>query len=144
MTTIKFNATKMFGMWEPWDCSNSVANLGSRAAELTWGCAMEVAAAHEAWLLTPLSEALDLIREDAAGYGAWDRDEIQAWTPEECLALFVQNVASDLRLQGSDDHELAECVRMFKDTDWDKKSEYPTISIWAEGDEVMGERYMGV
>ena len=43
MDTIKVNLTKMFSYREPWDCSNSVANLGDRAGELTWACALEVA-----------------------------------------------------------------------------------------------------
>ena len=44
--TLTVNITKLFRTWEPWDCSNSVANLGPRAAELTWNCAMELDREH--------------------------------------------------------------------------------------------------
>lgn len=142
--TIRFNATKMFDHREPWDCSNSQANLGDQAGRLTWQCATEVAEAHARWLLTPLPEAVEAIRADAKGYGAWDAEEIAAWTDVECLALLVQFIASDLRLLGSDDHDLVECVEVQNATDWDKESEYPIASFYVEGSDVLGERYMGV
>lgn len=129
---VRFNATKMFAHREPWDCSNSIANLGERAGALTWGCAMEVASAHERWLLSDLDATIDAIREDAAGYGAWDREEIAAWSDLDCLALFVQFVAGDLRELGSDDKELHELE--------DGGSTY-LYSVEAEG--VLGERYLG-
>jgi hypothetical protein len=133
---VKFNASKMFGHREPWDCSNSQANLGSRAAELTWECAMEVASAHAEWLVTPLADAVDAIRDDAKGYGAWDENEIAAWSDGECLALFVQFVASDLRELGSDDDELGNLTGI--------ENENVNTYLFAEGDTVLGERYLGV
>jgi hypothetical protein len=142
----------MFAHHEPWDCSNSVANLGPRAGELTWGNALAIAkSALEGdgsapewpymwdWLATPLADALNYIRGWARETGAWDRAEIEAWSDEECLALLVQNVADDLRLMGADDQELAECVATYQDTDWEAESEYPTLHIWNERGETFGE-----
>ncbi len=106
---IQFNATAMFEFFDPWDCSNSMANLGPRAAELTWDCAMRVAGCHTEWLLSPtLSEAAEIVNEWAKSTGAWDETERAGWTDIECLALFVQNVSSDLRELGADDMDLGE------------------------------------
>ena len=111
MTVVRMNLTSMFSHREPWDCSNSVANLGPDAARLTWQCAMDVASDHADWLLTPLVDAVNYITTWASETGAWDRAEINKWTAREGLALLVQNVASDLRMLGSDDDTLEACAR---------------------------------
>jgi hypothetical protein len=110
-TTIEANVSKMFADFEPWDVSNSVANLGSRAGELTWANAMRIARDVTEWMAEPLIEgAAEAMREWAERTGAWDRDDVEGWTETEALALFVQNVASELRELGSDDHTLSECA----------------------------------
>ncbi len=115
MTTITANLDRMFLGNEPWDCSNSAANLGDQAGRLTWMCAMSVAAAHESWLVSPLADAVDGMKEWAGEAGAWDRDEIEEWSNVEALAIFVQNVAGELRLLGADDLEIAECVLEYRE-----------------------------
>jgi hypothetical protein len=113
---ITINITKMFSHREPWDCSNSVVNLGPLAAELTWQCAMEVAAqalrdSEDNWRgFESVTTCVDGIKSWSKDAGAWDREEIEAWTDQECLALLVQNVASDLRQLGSDDLDFAGVV----------------------------------
>ena len=144
MTYVRINLTALFSHREPWDCYNSVANLGPRAAALTWGCALELVGEHEAWLRTVHPEALEAIRADARECGAWDREEIAAWTQDECLAYLVQCLASDLRLCGSDDHSLEECVAYYASTDWDAESEYPRAHIYLEDGVVMAQWYGGV
>ena len=134
MTVIRMNLSAMFSHREPWDCSNSQANLGPNAATWTWGCAREVANDHQDWLVSPLADAVEYIKDWARETGAWDREEIEAWDEIESLALLVQNVASDLRLIGSDDHDLAECAGIYGDTDWDLEPEYPTTHIWCAND----------
>ena len=137
MMTITVNITKLFTTWEPWDCSNSVANLGSRAAELTWNCAMELASKHAQWLLTPMENALELIRHDAGEAGAWTEEEINDWSEQECLAYLVQDLASDMRLLGSDDHDFEHCLRVFNTTNWDKEPEYPRAMLYSASGEIF-------
>lgn len=131
MTTIKINVSAMFSHCEPWDCSNSVANMGPGAARLTWACSIGAAACHEDWLMSPLAEALEFARDWARETGAWDQDEIKAWSDLECLALLVQNVASDMRELGSDDRALIECT---SDKDSQVQGHY-----WLENGQLLGE-----
>ena len=146
MTYVTVNLSALFSHREPWDCSNSIANLGPRAGELTWGCAMELAGEHEAWLVSPLSEALDAVRADAHETGAWDREEIEAWSDEECLAYLVQCLASDLRLLSSDEQDLEGCLATYQETDWDREPEYPRASLYFadDGETVMAQWYGGI
>lgn len=155
MTLITINVSEMFSHREPWDCSNSVANLGDQAGRLTWQCSMEAAAPHAtgshatqatpAWLVSPdLDTTVGAIRDHAAEYGAWERSEIDGWSEQECLAFLVQEIASDMRLLGSDDHDLSDCVAKYNDTDWDSASEYPRGSYYLEGGHVMCQFYAGV
>lgn len=141
MTCVRFNVTIMFNHREPYDCSNNRATLGDQCARLTWTCALEVASAHESWLLSPLEDAVDYILAWAKETGAWDRDEIAGWTDEECLALLVQNVASDMRMLGSDDMSFLECLDVYESTDWNAECEYPTtmLSLGEDGVLVEGE-----
>ena len=141
---ITINLSKLFALREPWDCSNSVGNLGPRAGELTWGCAMELAAEHAQWLTSDLSDALEAIRANAGACGAWDREDIAQWPAQECLAYLVQCLATDLRMCGSDDNDLAECLEYYQVTNWDAECEYPTASLYAGADgDVMADWYGG-
>lgn len=105
MTDIKVNLTKMFSEREPWDCSNSAMNLGPDAGKITWENALLVARDATEWLGLngydlardgTVGEACEEIRAWAKETGAWDKEERDGWTETECLALLVQNVASDL------------------------------------------------
>ena len=133
MTTVRFNVSRMFDAVEPRDVSNSVANLGARAAELTWQNALRIAERHASWLLSPLADACGYVTDWAAETGAWTRADIAAWSDEECLALLVQNVASDLRSLGADDCELSECPGNAHE-DGTEHGWY-----WNEAGEVLGE-----
>lgn len=129
MTAIEANVSKMFADIEPWDVSNSVANLGPCAARLTWDNALLIARDVTEWLAdTDIEPAAEAMRDWARSVGAWDHDEIAGWTETEALALFVQNIASELRMLGSDNIGLDECVAVYNSTDWDAASEYPTGS----------------
>jgi hypothetical protein len=84
------------------------------------------------------------MQEWAREMGAWDREEIAAWSDEECLALFVQNVASELRtLLGADDNELETCVHTYETTNWEQESEYPTGRYSIEAEHVTVDYYTG-
>ena len=139
--TITVNITNLFTTWEPWDCSNSVANLGSRAAELTWNCAMELASKHAQWLLTPMEKALELIRHDAGEAGAWTEEEINDWSEQECLTYLVQVLASDMRMLGSDDLSFKECLNVYETTNWDQEPEYPSAVFYLLGGGDVGAEW---
>lgn len=113
MTEIEANVSRMFLSNEPWDCSNSEANLGPCAARLTWMCATSVAHAHVNWLATDIGSAVAGIRDNAIESGC-EREVVEQWTDIECLAYFVQLVAGDLREHlNSDSQDLSECVAQY-------------------------------
>lgn len=144
MTTITANVSKMFDEIEPWLVSNSIANLGENAGKLTWENALKIAQDAEQWLMSDAAEAVEGMREWAGETGAWDREEIAAWPDVDCLALFVQNVASDLRDHlDSDNRELAACARLCQRTDWDKQSCSPTGYYYVRKREVRVDYYTG-
>jgi hypothetical protein len=126
MTYVRMNLTRMFAHHEPWDCCNSVANLGPAAGRLTWQCALEVAERADEWLVGARAKALDYICTWARDTGAWERAEIEGWSEMECLALLVQNVASDLRELGADDEPLSECCY----EEGSEVAESGCVSLW--------------
>lgn len=139
--TTTIDIQKLFSHLEPWDCSNSVANLGSRAAELTWDCAMELAAKVDEWLLSDRADALNAIVDWACETGAWTLEELQGWSEQECFALLVQNVASDMRLMGSDDLRWPELLEQYNTTDWDTAPEYPNGHLYSKDGRLLYEVY---
>jgi hypothetical protein len=78
------------------DYSASHAELGDNAGPITWQNAMRYATESRPPLLAT-SEALEAFRDDVEGYGAWSREEIDAWSPEKCNALFAQILAGAMR-----------------------------------------------
>lgn len=72
--------------------SASCAELGDNAGRITWQNACN---AVDQINLTPeeILEAKDYIRT----WGAWEDEEIDAWTDEETKALIIQSAAGDYR-----------------------------------------------
>jgi hypothetical protein len=101
--TIRVNVSRMFELWEPWDVSNSVANLGPNAARHTWDNALSVAKSRRSWLRSPVKSTVEAVKEYAKALGAWDDSEIDSWDTDHALAFLVQEVASDMRENGFDD-----------------------------------------
>lgn len=143
---IEANVSRMFESVEPWDCSNNAFNLGQNVGQLTWRAALSVADNAESWLLSDRDRTVEGTREWARESGGWSREEIAAWTDRECLALFVQNIAGELRDNlNADEVELAECARIYDATDWDKESSYPRGVYWlTETDNVHVQFYTGI
>ena len=115
-TTIKINVSRMFAGVEPCCVSGSQAELGPAAGQITWRNAQEigtrgigVSKGDECldWLLSPSADAAEGMREWAGATGRVGRDELDLWADEECLALLAQNIASELRMLGSDECEEA-------------------------------------
>ena len=142
-TNILANVSNMFSGIEPCYVSGSQAELGDVAGQLTWRNALAIAANHASWLESDEAEACEGMRDWARATGAWDAEESEGWSVEECLALFVQNVASELRMLGSDNDELEACAARYSETDWEKECEYPTGSYFKKGDSVHVEYYTG-
>lgn len=144
MSYVRFSVSRMFVFHDPAECSGSQFELGPYAGRITWNNALAVAQQHldgEQWLIPvnddPLGAALDYIRRWAKETGAWDKAEIESWSEAECLALLVQNVASDMRQLGSDDEDLLDCYY----TEGSEIAESGIVSgwYWVEGDELLGE-----
>jgi len=141
--TIVANISAMFSDIEPCYVSASQAELGDTAGRITWKSALAIAARSSTWIESPIADACDAMRDWAVSTGAWERTEIDAWSSDECLALLAQNIASELRMLGSDDNELEDCVAAYNATDWETKSEYPKGSYCMKGCEAHVEYYTG-
>ena len=87
---------------QAFEYSGSVAERGKNAAKETWCNAIEQAKSAPL-LSTP--DALETFRKYMKGFGAWDDEEIKAWTDDECNALLVQLIAGDIREAGLDTDE---------------------------------------
>lgn len=78
------------------DCgllSDSAAELGENAGQITWhNC---LALARRLPLVT--DENRDDVRDYFRAYGAWDSDEIDAWTDTELSAMVWQEAAANMR-----------------------------------------------
>ena len=84
--------------FDPWDCSNSAANLGQNAGELTWRASQRAASS------LVLSEGQkEAFRDFVRSSGGWDDEEIAAWDDAELAALCVQWIAGDVREGFGDD-----------------------------------------
>jgi hypothetical protein len=77
---------------ETHDLSASVAELGKDAGKITWNNALQEAATTQ--LID--AEHRDEFESWARAFGAWDGDEIAAWSLDECNALLLQYIAGDL------------------------------------------------
>lgn len=84
--------------FDPWDCSNSAANLGQNAGELTWQASQRHAPA-----LVLTEGQKEAFRAWVRSSGGWTREEIEAWTDAELTALCVQWIAGDIREGFGDD-----------------------------------------
>jgi len=79
----------------PRDYSASIAEIGQDAAKSTWQAACDDAEDYAAFLDT--EEKRDAFRDHLRGFGAWDDDEIAAYSQTELTALFMQMVSGDMR-----------------------------------------------
>jgi hypothetical protein len=118
---MEIDITSFFENAEPWKFSHSIAEGGPSAGSDTWRTALSEAA--EAPLLkTP--EALDALRGWARSSGGWEKDEIDAWSADECNALFIQLVSGDMREAGLDE-QFADEIDW---TDYDRRAEAGQIA----------------
>lgn len=87
------NVTRLISDIDPAELSASVAERGPDAGPETWGNARSEATARP--VIDPADRAA--VSEFFAGFGAWDREEIAAWSAADLDALVLQYAAGDLR-----------------------------------------------
>ena len=94
MQDTEIDVTPLFASpgFDPWDCSNSCANLGQNAGKLTWQASQRAAAA-----LTLTEGQKDAFRDWVRSSGGWDDEEVAVWTDAELTALCVQWISGDIR-----------------------------------------------
>jgi hypothetical protein len=103
---------------DAYDYSGSAAERGEHAGRDTWNNAKEQGAASP--LLTT-DEQLDALRSYVKGFGAWSEDEIAAWSPVECNAIFIQLISGDMREADMD------CIDL-DDFDWEDYEQRDNLS----------------
>ena len=100
MNDTEIDCTPLFASpgFDPWNCCNSVANLGQDAGKLTWRASQQAAAA-----LVLTEGQKEAFRDFVRSAGAWSDEEIAAWSDMELTALCVQWIAGDVREGFGDD-----------------------------------------
>ena len=92
---MELNVTSLFTHkdYRPYYVSNSIANLGENAAEITWNESMR------------LAESVSLIHDDETHKnlidciyegGDWPREDMESWTRQELNALVFQFITGDM------------------------------------------------
>ena len=83
--------------------SGSIAELGADAGPRTWRNSVAYGAAHP---LLKTDEERDAARKHFYGYGAWEREEIDAWSEAELQGITCQDVAAAIReMEVADSYE---------------------------------------
>ena len=100
MKDTEIDCTPLFAAlgFDPWNCSNSAANLGQNAGALTWQASKSFVSS-----LTLTDGQKDAFRDWASSSGGWTRGEIEAWPDAELTALCIQWIAGDIRECFGDD-----------------------------------------
>jgi len=121
---IKITSLLVEGL-DAWNISNSVANLGKRAAQITWNNARK--RAKQAPQLLQQPNELEAFRNHMEEMGFGYDEDLDSFTHLDWNALFLQLIAGDLRDAGydsledvdwEDDHPDGDLGgRMFKGTD---------------------------
>src|ERR1019366_2877227 len=99
---MEINITSFFGNCDPFEFSASRAERGANAGAETWRNAVKEGADCP---LLKTEEELQALRDHMRGFGAWDNDEIAAWSAAECNALLLQMISGDMREAGLDTDE---------------------------------------
>ena len=89
---MEINITEFVRNAETHDFSASAAEMGQNAGKITWNNAVQEAASTQ--FIT--AESRDAFESWAREFGAWDREEIAAWSLDECNALLIQYISGDL------------------------------------------------
>lgn len=91
---LEVNVTRLITDLDPAELSGSIAERGQNAGPETWNNSLE--AAQENPVLADDNERQQA-RDYFRGFGAWDSEEIAAWSDSELDALVLQYAAGSLR-----------------------------------------------
>lgn len=89
----EINITRLIVDADPFAFSHSIAEGGKNAGPDTWAAANAEASSRP----LPAPEDRQSVRNFFAGFGAWEADEIAAWSDAELDALVLQYASGDLR-----------------------------------------------
>ena len=92
---MELDITEFFNSCDPRQYSASIAEIGEDAGPITWQNAID----RDANLLDT-EEKQDAFKSYARGFGAWDDEEIAAWSVGELNALLIQFISGDMREDG--------------------------------------------
>jgi hypothetical protein len=93
---VEINITKFFDEAEPFEYSASMFERGANAGPETWASALEAATTRE-WPLLNHESEYEALRDWFAEFGAWEEEEIAAWSNAEIEALLIQLISGDIR-----------------------------------------------
>lgn len=94
---MELDITDFFNTCEPKAYSASIAEIGEDAGTITWQNAIDRS---EEDMLLDTEEKRDAFKAYIRGFGAWDDEEIAAWSHEELNALLIQFISGDMREDG--------------------------------------------
>ena len=94
-----------------WDCAHSIFEGNPTAGRDTWEAALEISRTDPACMFVN-DDTRQELRDHFASFGAWARDEIEAWDDAELNALLLQFVAGDVR--NLEEHPDAEPGRTYR------------------------------
>lgn len=95
---MKIDITSLLNL-DAWELSHSAAEGGWTSGRDCWKASKLAAEEH---CLLDTEEKLRAMRNFAEESGGWTKEEIEAWTPTEVNALFLQWIANDTRELGAD------------------------------------------
>ncbi len=123
---MELNITRFFNTESAFDYSASCAEIGDDAGKRTWNNA--VIASHNHADLLDTDDKKDTFRAYVKTFGAWDENEIAAWTDNELTALLIQLISASMRENGLDSSE----------PDWEayESDDNNSGDIFRSGDEV--------
>ena len=123
MNDTEIDRTALFAApgFAPWDCCNSVANLGQNAGKLAWQASQSFAPA-----LVLTEGQKEAFRDWVRSSGGWTREEIAVWSDAELTTLCVQWISGDVREGFGDD--LPDDPAEWDWEDYDERAERGSVS----------------
>lgn len=91
---MEINITRFYNEAAPMDYSASVAEIGPDAGPSTWRAALDDAPDYN---MLDTDDKREAFRTYVKSFGAWEDEEIAAWTDLDLNALFIQMVSGDMR-----------------------------------------------
>lgn len=127
---MEIDITGFFKSAETWKFSGSIATHGPDAGPRTWNAAKQEASREP---LLKTEAEMNAMRHWAYDTGAWEREEIAAWSAEDVNALFIQLISGDMRETGLDAIDFDDAEAWAK---YEKWCENQSGSLYKNGERV--------